>query len=116
MGVETVQVPNLADMASSLKDINRALVQIVNALGATVVSPGGNNTFTGQNAFTQAVKLAPFTVATLPAVTAADAGQIAFASDARNTGQGGGAGTGALVVVDNTGAWAIVGTGVAPTA
>jgi hypothetical protein len=50
-----------------------------------------------------------FTVATLPTPGATTKGRIAFATDARVSGQGAGAGTGSLVT-DNGTAWQIVGT------
>jgi len=56
-----------------------------------------------------------YTVAALPVVTAANQGQWAYASNARNTGEGAGLGTGALLTVNKSGIWACVWSGVAPT-
>jgi hypothetical protein len=56
---------------------------------------------------------APATMS-LPAVTASNAGQLAFLINGRNTGQGAGAGTGTLCVVNNAGVWIAVWSGVAP--
>jgi hypothetical protein len=53
--------------------------------------------------------------ASLPAVTAANKGALAFATDCRNSGQGAGTGTGCLVEVNTAGAWIAVWSGVAPT-
>lgn len=56
-----------------------------------------------------------YAAASLPAVTVADAGRMAFVTNARNTGQGAGAGTGCLCVVNNAGAWVTTWNGLAPT-
>lgn len=61
------------------------------------------------------VKPGVYATASLPAVTTSNTGAVAFASDARNTGEAGGAGTGCLVTVNNAGAWICVWSGVAPT-
>jgi len=53
------------------------------------------------------ITLTPYTVATLPTGAA---GMIAFASDGRKNGEGGGAGTGVLVFHDGT-AWRACDTG-----
>jgi hypothetical protein len=53
-------------------------------------------------------------VTTLPTVTSANAGQLAFLTNGRNTGQAAGAGTGTLCVVNNAGVWIAVWSGVAP--
>lgn len=55
------------------------------------------------------------TVSGLPTVTTANQGQIAYATNARNTGEGVGAGTGALLTCNSDGVWACVWSGVAPT-
>lgn len=46
-----------------------------------------------------------YTIATLPAVTALNVGQFAFASDCQNGSQGIGGGTGCPYVVNNVGTW-----------
>lgn len=61
------------------------------------------------------VKPGVYTVATLPSVTGSNKGAMAFASNARNTGEGAGVGTGCVVVVNNAGTWISVWSGVAPT-
>jgi hypothetical protein len=61
------------------------------------------------------LNLATYTVATLPTVTSASMGTIAFATNARNNGEAAGAGTGALVFVNNAGLWRAVWSGLAPT-
>ena len=59
--------------------------------------------------------LAPFTVATLPAVTAADVGLMARCSDAiANAAQAVGSGTGCVCEVNHAGAWVAVWSGLAP--
>lgn len=57
-----------------------------------------------------------YMVAGLPTVTAANQGQVAYASNGRNTGEGSGSGTGCLVAVNSAGVWAAVWSGVAVTA
>lgn len=54
-----------------------------------------------------------FTVAALPA---GSQGDIAYATNGRNTGEGAGAGTGCLVTKNSAGAWAAVWSGAAVTA
>lgn len=94
---------------NSVADIARlvdALQQMIRLQGATYqVLAGGVAILTG---------LPSYLVATLP-VTAA-AGTILFASDCRNGAEGPGLGTGSVVVMNNAAAWAVVGTGAAPTA
>ena len=117
------------------------LTVITSAVGSTgvvvpngttmLVATGGTQVFSASNAygllaaaniwaalqtFTLPPQMPTYTVAGLPVVSGTNTGQVAYATNARNTGQGAAAGTGALVAVDNTGAWAIVGTGLAPTA
>ena len=64
---------------------------------------------------TTPIKPGVYTVATLPSVTGSNTGAVAFASNARNTGEGAGVGTGCLVTVNNAGTWISVWSGVAPT-
>lgn len=81
---------------------------------STIVPPGA----AGQGAWVRSTTLygAPkFAVAALPGVSSANQGQIAYATNARNTGEGANAGTGALVTVNKNGVWACVWSGVAPT-
>lgn len=117
----------LIDLIQLLSNIQATLNEINATLGNSYIAMGGANTFTGNNTyqgtslfsgattFSKPIQLPKYAVAALPAVTSANEGEMAFATNCRNTGQGSGAGTGALVVVDNTGAWAAVWSGVAPT-
>jgi len=57
--------------------------------------------------------LPQFTVANLPAVTAANQGYFAYATNGRNTGEGSGSGTGCMVTVNKNGVWAAVWSGAA---
>lgn len=56
-----------------------------------------------------------FLVAALPSVTSANQGIVAYAKNARNTGETTGNGTGCVVSVNANGIWACVWSGVAPT-
>jgi hypothetical protein len=130
----TVNVQQMTDLVTGQQNLVRALANIFTAITGSFIALAGANVFTGANtfqaastfagtvalegstSFTLPIKPPKYTVAGLPAVTTAATGEIAYATNARNAGQGSGDGTGALVAVDNTGAWAIVGTGVAPTA
>lgn len=129
---EIVSVQNFLDLVAAAQNSVQALGTIAKFLGNSYIALAGANVFTGLNTFngttdlvgpvnvtgaagfTKPVQLPKFTVATLPAVTTANTGEIAFATNARNPGQGASAGTGAEVQVDNTGAWACVWSGVAP--
>jgi hypothetical protein len=92
--------------------------ELVGALNNSVVALGGiAQILTGfaiQVAGTRLV-LPVSTVAALPAVTSANAGNLAWASNARNVTETGGNGTGALVAVNKNGVWFSVWSGVAPT-
>lgn len=81
---------------------------------STIVPPGA----AGQGAWLRSSSLygAPkYTAASLPAVTSANQGQIAYATNARNAAEASGAGSGAVVSVNKNGVWACVWSGVAPT-
>lgn len=70
---------------------------------AAVIHPFGNATFT---------------VSTLPGVALSNVGNVAYATDGRNSGEGGGSGTGCTVQVQNksgTATWCAVWSGVAVT-
>lgn len=56
-----------------------------------------------------------YLVSALPTPSKAQSGAVAFASNARNTGEGGGAGTGCPVFINSSGDWVSVWSGVAPT-
>lgn len=82
--------------------------------GITTVVPSGQTT----GAWLRGKSLFPipnYTVAGLPAVTSADVGAQAFATNGRNTGQGAGTGTGCNVFVNNAGTWCAVWSGAAVT-
>jgi len=92
--------PGVSQVIAVLQDLVRATY----AAGSGGTSPSGN-------AFQ--VPFAP-TIDDLPAVTARDVGRLQFAGNARNTGQGAGAGTGTLCCVNTSGNWVAVWSGVAP--
>jgi hypothetical protein len=71
----------------------RALANIAQLLSASI----------GATGFSMPVQLASYTVANLPAITLGSVGQIAFATNGRNTGESGSAGTGCTVQVQNKG-------------
>jgi hypothetical protein len=56
-----------------------------------------------------------YTGSTLPAVTSANQGQMAYVTNGRNSGEGAGSGTGCLVTVNSAGIWAAVWSGIAVT-
>lgn len=81
--------------------------------GTTVIVPPAA---TGQGAWLRAASLfaAPlYTVAGLPAATSANQGQQAYATNGRNTGEGGGSGAGCLCTVNSAGVWCAVWSGAA---
>jgi hypothetical protein len=59
--------------------------------------------------------LPTFSTATLPVLTGASAGALAFASDARNAGEAAGHGTGCLVYLNSNGTWLAPWSGSAPS-
>jgi hypothetical protein len=71
-------------------------------------------TFSGpvvsNNGFTGFVQVTTYTVATLPAAAASNAGVVAYASDARKAAESAGNGTGNLVFSDGSN-WIRVDTG-----
>jgi hypothetical protein len=78
----------------------------------TVIVPPGA---AGEGAWLRAASLyatPTYTVAGLPTVTSANQGQVAYATNGRNTGEGSGVGTGCLCTVNANGAWAAVWSGV----
>lgn len=82
---------------------------------STIVPPAA----TGQGAWLRSASLYPvpkYTVTGLPAVGPPNQGQVAYATNGRNTGQSAGAGTGCLVSVSSAGAWCAVWSGVPVTA
>jgi len=56
-----------------------------------------------------------YTGGTLPPVTSANQGMIAYVTNGRNSGEGAGGGTGCLVTVNSAGIFAAVWSGVAVT-
>lgn len=56
-----------------------------------------------------------YTVSSLPAVTAANQGLVAYAIDGRNSGEAAGAGSGCLVSVNKSGTWTATWSGVTVT-
>jgi hypothetical protein len=56
-----------------------------------------------------------YTVAALPALGGAEHGSLAFASNAVNSGQAAGTGTGCLVYLDSAAVWRCCYTGLPPT-
>lgn len=88
----------IADIASTMQ----LLVRSLGSIGETLTKNE-----TGQPPV--------YTVATLPAVTASNQGQVAYVTNGRNTGEAAGAGTGCLVTVNKNGIWAAVWSGVAVT-
>lgn len=107
--------PSFTDLVTQLINIARAINNLSAVVTNSFVSLAANNTFTGANSFTQPVQLAAYAVASLPAVTLTNVGSVAFATNGRNTGEGGGSGTGCLVQVQNksgTATWCAVWSGV----
>lgn len=88
-----VNVQQMADLVAAISNSVRALANIAQALQSSI----------GPNGFSKPVQLASYTVATLPAITLGNVGQIAFATNGRNAGQGAGLGTGCTVQVQNLG-------------
>lgn len=79
----------------------------------TVIVPPGA---AGEGAWLRATSLyavPTYTVAGLPVITTANQGQVAYATNGRNTGEGAGAGTGCLCTVNANGAWAACWSGTA---
>lgn len=75
--------------------------------GATTLSGGGtlSGTFNGAAAFTNiSPTLSPFTVSSLPSVTSANSGRVAFVSDCVNGSQSA-PGSGCLYFVNTNGIW-----------
>lgn len=94
----SILTPGVNQLIETLQALNRLVSQILEQMiGGTVF------------------RAPSYTVATLPAVTVTNAGQLAFASNARNTGEGAGLGTGTLCCVNKSGVWVSVWSGVAPT-
>ena len=56
-----------------------------------------------------------YTFATLPAVTSANQGQVAYVINGRNPAEGAGVGTGCLATVNSAGIWAAVWSGTVVT-
>lgn len=114
-----IKIDGLQDFNVKLQTIVQQLSAIYTAINNLAVGVTADNTFTGSNSFTKPIQLAIYTVATLPAVVLGDVGSVAFASNGRNTGEGGGNGTGCLVQVQNkagTATWCAIWSGVAVTA
>lgn len=85
---------------------NIGIVGALSVTGSTSMNGGGAmaGTFTGPTALTNVLPtMQTFTVAGLPAVTAANKGTVAFAQDCLNGSQS--VGSGCLYVVDSTGTW-----------
>ena len=76
--------------------------QLLSADGSTIAS-------------TEPFRVPAYTVAALPVLTSNETGALAFATNACNTGEGSGSGTGCLVCRNNIGVWVSVWSGVAPT-
>ena len=79
--------------------------------GQTVIVPSAA---AGQGAWLRTTFLyttPKYTVAGLPVVTAANQGEMAYATNGRNTGEGSAAGTGCLATVNSAGVWAAVWSG-----
>jgi hypothetical protein len=85
----------------ALREFTRFWDAICTAIEEQTVNIDGSVPMTGP------LTLASYTVATLPAV---GAGQVAYASNGRKNGEGGGAGTGVMVFSDAT-AWRACDTG-----
>jgi len=105
----TVTLQQMNELVQALNNSVRALANIYTALGAAI----------GPNALSKPLQLAGYTVANLPAVTLTQVGSLSFTTNGRNTGEGGGAGTGCAVQVQNkagTATWCAVWSGVAVTA
>jgi len=100
----TVNVQQMQELIGALNNSVIALGTIARLLSQFSIGVAGTR-----------LQLPMTTVALLPAVTAANAGSIAWASNARNVGEGAGAGTGTLVEVNSAGTWLSVWSGVAPT-
>ncbi len=96
----TVNLQQMQDLVNALNNSVRASANIYTAL---------------QNIQIAGARPPVSTVGALPAVTAANAGDLAFASNARNTGETTGNGTGTVVAVNKNGVWVAVWSGVAPT-
>lgn len=93
--------PNFAQLVLALQEIGRASYLTQQTLSGLVAALGTP---------------ARYTVAGLPAVTTANTGQVAYATNGRNSGEGSGSGTGCLVTCNNAGIWAAVWSGTAPLA
>ena len=105
----TVNLQQMSDLVAAVTNSVRALGTIAQLLSGA----------TGITGFAKPPQLPEYTVATLPVVTLANVGSIAYASNLRNTGEGAAAGTGGTVQVQNksgTAVWCAIWSGVAATA
>ena len=100
----TVSLQQMAELISAMNNSVITLGTIAQLLSQFVISVAGTR-----------LQLPAYTVAALPAVTSAFAGSIAWATNARNTGETGGNGTGALVQVNKNGIWVTTYNGAVPT-
>lgn len=104
----SISLQQMADLVNALSNLVRASGNIAQILSGAV----------GITGFAQPPALPAYTVATLPAITLANVGSIAFATNARGPSDGSSAGKGTTVqVVNNAGTalWVSVWSGVAPT-
>lgn len=101
----TVASPLEADLDAGSNKVTSLANGTAAADAVNLGQLNGAGTITGVKTFSAAFKVATYTVATLPANAAR---QVAYASDGRKVGEGGGAGTGTLVYNDGT-AWRRVG-------
>jgi hypothetical protein len=104
----TVNVQLMSELVAASNNAVVALSALAQLLGAA----------TGITGFSKPPLLPSYTVANLPAVTLANVGSIAFATNGRNTGEGAAAGTGCTLQVQNkagTATWCAIWSGVAVT-
>lgn len=104
-GAQAISVQQMSDLVQASSNTVRALANIAQILSLSFVNSS------------RPAQFAVYTVALLPTPTAI--GQVAFASNGRNTGEGAAAGTGCLVQIQVKSAiltWCAVWSGVAVTA
>jgi hypothetical protein len=85
------------------------------AIGFQVVATAANQCNFGVANLVTAGSLTPGTVS-VSALPAGSAGQVLYASNGRNPGEGGGAGTGTVVYYNGTFGWCVIGTNTPVTA
>lgn len=114
------QVATMVTAAGKPASFSTLIVTSGGTLGGTFAGNptfSGNVTFSGSTIFSgglalssinlsnSTIQLKNSTISSLPPVTPANAGQIAFATDCPNGSQSVGAGSGCIYVVSSTGAW-----------